>query len=228
MPYILAHYNVEALRSNGTSLVHSFFARVVNSLVKGINESTPPHLPRYVVILLDKDFIENIRIFDYGVSEAFETMLKWLLININNMIEVRKSDLIAKRPGTVSTSSKPRLIWVQMLKQPESSSHREIYSVTRKFNNILEKIIAGDKRSHIFKLLIEGTPAHFDDWGNLMPRGKQMYWKVLDSTLRDFDLGVTELKPFHNSTIREVQPLIHTIILNQPLVIIMKGLVYIG
>ena len=58
MPYIMAHYNVDAF-TTVQQPVCSLLTQVVNALNKAINESKPPHLPRFLLILLDKDFVEN-------------------------------------------------------------------------------------------------------------------------------------------------------------------------
>ena len=198
MPYILQHYNMDAFTAPTAPLVRSFFAQMTNALAMGLNDQMrPPHLPRYVLIMMDKDFIENINIFDYGAAQAFKDMMKWLLINLNNLIETRKSDLVSKCPRVVSTSPEPRLIWVQMIRRPDTSAKKEVFALTRKFNNIPEKVISKDKWSHILKIFVECSQGNFDQWGNLTPRGKHNYWRVLDSTMKDFDIGETDLEPTH-------------------------------
>ena len=51
------------------------------------------HITAYILIVLDKDLVQNLPFYDFGVSQAIEDMLKWLLIKINNMIEVQHEDL---------------------------------------------------------------------------------------------------------------------------------------
>ena len=187
-PYLIEHYNIEPLHAPFNPQVRSFLARVVNSFAAGLNDIKPPHLPRYVLIFLDKDLIQNLGIFDFGVSRAIEDMLKWLLVNINNIIEVRKSDLAKKRPGALSTSSEPRLVWIQMIKRPEASLNKEIYSLSCKFNTILEDVISGDKRSHILKVHIETNETNFDRFGMITPSGLRTYWKTIDTTMKEFDI----------------------------------------
>ena len=206
-PYTYANYNIEAFTAPQSCLVRSFLVRIVNAFAKGLNhrlnkpgDKRPPHLPRYVIIILHKDFIKNVDIYKFEVSRAFKDLLKWLLINLKNMIEVRKADLIGNRPGSVSSTAEPRLIWVQMIKRPEIAGEgKKIFALTRKFNTILEGVVAGDKRSHILKLFLEGTNANFDHRGNLTPGGKVAYWKILDDTMKDFDTGETELEPIKTS-----------------------------
>ena len=196
-PYLLKHYNVEPFHSTVNPLTRSFLAWVVNAFAKGLNDQRPPHLPRYLLIMLDKDLLQNLGIYDYGLSKTIEVMLKWLLININMMIEVRKQDLMKKKPGALSTSSEPRLIWVQMVKCPETTANKQIFSLSKKFNSILEEVISGDKRSHIMKIHIDTSEnsSNFDRYGGITHTGLYSFWKIVDETMEEFDTGKTELAP---------------------------------
>ena len=211
IPYVYANYNVEIFASPHNQHVRSFLAHMVNAFAKSLNEyddKKPPHLPRYILIIMDKDLIENAQVYDFGVSHTFEDLMKWLLINFNNMIEIRK-DLIKKRPSAVSSSSEPRLIWVQMIKRSESMD-KHIFSLTWKFNTIMESVIAGDKRSHILKPFLEGTNANFDIFGNLTLAGKVAYWKMIDETMKDFDTEETELEPMKTNFTKKKPSAHHT------------------
>ena len=81
-------------------------ARVLNELIRELNK-LPFQLPRYIIIILDKDLIANADLYDYGVSRTIEDTLKWLLININLAIEMCKEDIMGKRPGGISMTSEP-------------------------------------------------------------------------------------------------------------------------
>ena len=87
-PYIFQHYNVMDVIPPKLSNVRSFLARIINAMVNMLNRHDVPYLPRYLMIFLDKDLITNARVYDFGVTQTFEDTLKWLLININQMIEV--------------------------------------------------------------------------------------------------------------------------------------------
>ena len=59
------------------------------------------HLPRYILVILDKDLIENITVLDFGISKTMEDVIKWLLINFNQAIKVRKDDIAGKQLGAL-------------------------------------------------------------------------------------------------------------------------------
>ena len=191
--YLTLHYNIEPYYSPVNPLEKSFPARMTHALGKGLNDQTrPPHLPRYVIIVIDSDLISSLRVFDYGISRAMEDRLKWLVVNLNEMVEDRRKDLLKKRLGAVSTSTEPRFVWIQMIRRPEHSLNKKIYSLTTKFNNILEETIAGDKRSHILKIHIEANESNFDRFGQITNSGLYTYWRIIDETMKDFDTGKTE------------------------------------
>ena len=92
-------------------------------------------------------------------SRTIEDTIKWLLTNFNIAIKKRKVDLKGKRLGSVSTASEPRFIWVSMVQRPKRSSVKRIFSLSRKFNRILEDVIANDKHSHFLDVDVPGdTP----------------------------------------------------------------------
>ena len=142
-PYLFSNYNVFSYCAEVWSNTRPFLARIVNVVVKGLNEdlATRYYLPRYVIIMLDKDLINNIGLFDYGESRSIEDTLKWLLININRVFELRKTDLLAKKVGAVSSSAEPRLIWVTLakktrghLRETNLCSHLEVQRNTGRCN----------------------------------------------------------------------------------------------
>ena len=194
-PYLFANYNIKELHAPNPSNIRAFLARVFNALVRGLNHKLEPLLPRYILIMLDIDLIQHAEVFDYGVSRTFEDTLKWLLININAVVETRKEDLMGKRPGAVSSSMEPRLIWVAAVHHPESSAHRQVHSLIRKFNTILEEVIAGDKRSHILRPAVEDSATNFNQWGSFTAFGLTALWQSIDSKMKRFEHGNTELQP---------------------------------
>ena len=198
LPYLFKNYNVVAQNPERWSNIRSFLAKVLNGLVKALNQS-PFVLPRYILVMLDKDLITNADLYDYGVSRTLEDTLKWLLININTVVELRKEHLIGKRAGVVSTTSEPRIIWISMLKHPDYSMNKRVYSLACKFNQILQNVITGDRRSHYLPVDLEHSSSSFNHIGNITQSGKIEYWRLVDSTMKEFDHGNTELQPFSSN-----------------------------
>ena len=92
--YLCMNYNVITFFSTNLRNTNPFLARIYNSLVEGLNSSH--QLPQYIMVMLDRDLIVNVDLYDYGVSRTIEDTLKWLSINLNQALEQRKLDLIQK------------------------------------------------------------------------------------------------------------------------------------
>ena len=194
IPYVFQQYNVTPYHVPKLSNLRFASTRIFNSFVSGLNEFD--HLPKHVMVIPDKDLIESISLCDYGIAEILEDNLKWLLININRQIELRQIDLRNKRIGALGSTSEPRLIWVTMLCRPENSHNKDVFSLARKFNQILEEVIAGDKRSHILKVHVDTHVGNDDRIGNLTTNGEYHFWRAIDEEMHDFDDNKTELEPF--------------------------------
>ena len=188
-PYLFAYYNLDHLYSNQMSDNRSLLARIINALIDKLNEHS--HLPRYIVILIDKDLILNAQVFDFGVCDTFEHTTRWLLNNIVCVIEQRKIDLHNKRPGSVVAGSEPRFIWVKAVVRPEIMLGKSTYSLVGKFNMTLEDIVASNRHSHILKIDVQKDNTHFDRSRNLTPLGIINFWRDLDAQIKDFDRGKT-------------------------------------
>ena len=135
------------------------------------------------MIILDKDMID----YTNGSMSLIEDALKWLLININADIETRKEDLRKKRPGALTTTTEPRLIWSQMIRRPGDTTE------TDEFNTILEDTIAGDECSHILKVHLNAGTSNFYRMNQISHDGKVCYWRLIDETMKEFDTGEVEL-----------------------------------
>ena len=93
-PFLLQQYNIKSWYSSGTSLTRMLEARVYNQLVNAINEED--YLPHYLIIMLDKDLIEDIHFEGFGCRVLFQDSLYWLASEIQAAFNLRKNDLRGK------------------------------------------------------------------------------------------------------------------------------------
>ena len=171
----------------------TLIGKMLNSLIKKLNEVK--HLPRYIVIIFDKELIVDGQIFNFGARETYEYALRWFVNNVACMIDTRKDDIRKKRPGALSPGSEPRFIWVEALSRPEVLLAKCVYSLICKFNAALEEVVAEERHSHVLKVEVQINNSNFDRLGSLTPIGQIEYWNSLDSQLKDFDQRKTELLP---------------------------------
>ena len=144
------------------NLNRSFLAHVINCFVTALNEKQ--HLPRYILIVLDKDWLANCGILEYGASKAIKVAIQWLVQQFNHSIEIRKENLYQVKPGALATGSEPRMVWLTMLKRLiiRDAKLAKILSLTCRFNQILEEVLFQEHHSHILKVNIPDDRSYFD------------------------------------------------------------------
>ena len=66
-PYLFQSYNVTPCHPPKLSNTRSVMAGIFNTLVNHMN--TVWHLPKYLLIIIDKDLLEDAALFDYGCDK---------------------------------------------------------------------------------------------------------------------------------------------------------------
>ena len=193
--YIYLYYNIVLFFTSGTSQIRSLMARVINSIIEGLNSKE--RLPKYVLILLDKDLIESLDYFVFGISEALDDCVSWLVKQVNKLFEIRCEDLCSKKPGALSTATERRVIWLAMLHRNLVADNRmkQIYNKKSKFNRALEEAITQHRYHHIMYLDSVVESSHYDSLGKLTARGKTEMWTEIIHQICLFDLEEINLKP---------------------------------
>ena len=182
-PDVYQYYNIVAYHEKLTSGTTTVIARILNSFIKGLNNR--PHLPRLVVIPIDKNIIEDINLFDFGVAREITANVDWLLRQINILICRRKTELSETKPGTVY-STDPKVVLVTMLRRPLSfpaNSHMEgVLSLRPKFNNAINNV-AYEAGHSIMQIDSCNTVTHFGLMGHLSHLGQFTFWKDVNYQL---------------------------------------------
>ena len=65
-------------------------ARLVNALIKALNNKDLKVLPRMIVIIPDEDLIKSINYFELGISNILESAIKWVVTNMQRAIKAKK------------------------------------------------------------------------------------------------------------------------------------------
>ena len=180
----------------------SLLATILNEIIDGINEAN--HLPKYILILLDKDLIEFIQFGGFGYKIIFEKTIDWLSREIENAIATRKEDLKLVRAGAFEPGE-PQIIWVKMLVRPfiKATNRGYIFAQCHTFNGIMQNTILHFLHTHILDTEMPCDRDFFDLAGNLSSIGKQQFWKEVNYWMRQFDREKTELRP---DTAHQQQP----------------------
>ena len=118
-PFLYQQFHFEMFYTNPLSATKPAIARIYNSLVEALNKY--PHLPKYILVLPDKDVIKSINNWDYGTTTIIEKNLNWLIKQMAKAILSRRDDLHCKRPGSAPVDL-PLIIWIPMITRPYTSN----------------------------------------------------------------------------------------------------------
>ena len=188
-PYICEQFNV-SIHTMKKHLVRPILPRILNTVIEGMNKTTK--LPSFIVLVLDKDLIEQLGTFEYGMKQMLEDGLKWLMKHIRRSIDIRIDDIMQKRPGAILFT--PRVVWIKMINRPFTSNHPDDLRVKtmswrKKFNDIIDQILSSQEKTHILQIasVMEYPHKNYDRLGNLSYEGKVQFWKELDHYLKKLD-----------------------------------------
>ena len=182
-------------------MINSTMTKWVNSVIEGLNSKYK--LPRYVMLLPDKDLIVNLNYFQYGVKDLYTDCLTWVVNQLDRHFAARREDLKHSKPGAVSAVTEPRIIWLAMITRPKIVNDRkiaEILTMRSKFNRVLEDVLANFRLHHL--MYLDGTfgEHHFDRMGELTANGRVAMWKEINQQIHLFDERKIELRPVPSTT----------------------------
>lgn len=150
IPYFYEYYNVSMYTQLGSAGVRSVLGRILNSLLEAINKR--PRLPRYVILLLDKDVIDEVNIWEpeAAVSKNFNSIIMWLCRQVNILIKCKRLEISSICPVAVFGED-PRIIFIKVLRRTEfyplGCRLGKICAVRTKFNEAINMAAAAHKHN---------------------------------------------------------------------------------
>ena len=159
-PYVYDFFNVCCFTSRSLSLVNSVPARLVNCLIKALNDNVDEErkskpLPQIIMVIPDLDILKYVDHFTYGIEIILTPLICWIIQEMKNAVEAKKEQLYKLKPG-ILTAGEPKIIWVKILQRMRSKE--KIFTVRSKFNNLIEEMIVKEKNHY----LIDPNPAMND------------------------------------------------------------------
>ena len=184
-PFCYEYYNVAAWYQTSISTVPAI-TRIYNSLIEALNEQI--HLPKYVVIVIDKDIVVPQLKKNIEATEIITDQIYWLVRQISRTILARREDLKIHTPDSVSTEP-TTIVWVKMLTGPitENSSLRKMRKLGMKFNDAMDTILISEKYMRTLTVKNMEEDIYFDIRGNLTTSGKRIFWQNLNNELKAID-----------------------------------------
>ena len=193
-PYVYEYYNVQhASRTDPNDRV---VTRTFNSIVDLTNERK--RMPRFLVVVLDKNVIEDINVFSSHAVQKIRDEVHWLVRQISIFMRRKRAEINSKHPGAVYANN-PVVIFVRMINRKEinvkpKSAREKIFSLRSKFNEVLNES-AAENDHRILTINTCKTRSHFDHKGNLSEKGKTAFWEEIDDLLYRFDDNGIKLLP---------------------------------
>ena len=189
LPYIFAHFNVRAFYTN-TGL-RTDINKLIDPLVEVLN--TYHRLPKYLVVVPDVDLLKCMS-WESGISIMLSAALHYIVKQYDIFLRRRNTALMERRHGAVMPDQYPKIIWVRMPKRPHPNN-KGIFSLSRKFNSILEERLLDDNAENHYIMSIDVHPQHFDASGSLSISGMGAFWKEVNTAIKRFDHDEISLRP---------------------------------
>ena len=144
-----------------------------------------------MVILLDKDIVENINSFDCGVRDLMVDNVNWLLKQVAKCLLTHREDIRSKNPGALANEI-TRVIWIPMLTQPimDNNALARIWHLRRKFNLVLQDLLQIEWYMHYLPIERMEEAHYFDHYGNLTSAGKKAFWLNFDKQFKELDYSL--------------------------------------
>ena len=85
-------------------------------------------LPKFLVIVLDKDLIACTKAFGSGATYIIGSSLHYIIKQVDQLIDRCKLDLFDKKPGALFEEY-PQVVWVRIMKRPAGIDRREFTKI---------------------------------------------------------------------------------------------------
>ena len=183
--YIHRMYNVKTFYTTSPFTRENPLARMVNAVIRAINDPANIVLPKMICIFLETDFLKMMKYQDFGISMMIGHCLEWFFKQIMHIIDNRREDLKARWLGAVS-HFEPKIIWVKMV---EDREHRSSLSVLKeKFNAILEQVIHHAQEGFLINPIDKPMPRNmYDVPGSMSHDGRITYWQAFSAKIKNFN-----------------------------------------
>ena len=97
------------------------------------------HLPKYIIVLPDKDIIEAIKHYGFSCKSYSRKSFPGLAKMFKKSLDIRKSDMKKKKAGSILVDNQSKIIWIKMLQWPfiKHTDKGFVFSHRHTFNNVM-------------------------------------------------------------------------------------------
>ena len=192
-PYLYEMFNVFYFFTSPLNFGNNSLIRINNALIEAFN--CREQLPAYILIILDRDFIDMINRFDFGIMAQLEHCVNWLATQVTHHLKARREQLWNVKPGAVAQEN-TKIVWVEMFDRPinNNGTSDPAIKIRNKFNRGLNEVAGRHKFHHVMVLESLKVTRHFEPNGKLNYWGRLQFWKELDYLFKQFDRRKISLK----------------------------------
>ena len=157
----ISHYSGSKFLSNNPSII----SRILSNIQKGIKEHIS--FPRLIVMVLDDDFVRQIKCPQFGMSELFGRIVEYLFREIYKLISSHNDHL----PARAKKATYPHFLWIQapMHKNFPNNMARNKFNIALHKNTVLYE---------------NAESLFFDDCDRFTSRGIITYWQAVEATVQ--------------------------------------------
>ena len=165
-PFLYKQFNIFYFYNSWLLYRKNALARTFDAFMDGLDRR--PFLPRYILVVLDMDFITMIADElkgKSGLTAQLQRVVDWLALHMEREIEARIEYLSKKRPGAVD-DHETQIIWVEMFERPGALENQD----HNKFNKCINEMAVRRKNTHILRIeTLQKNANHFEVTSCLNP-----------------------------------------------------------
>ena len=92
-PYLYEMHNYEMFYMNPMSPVKPTIVYIFNSLAKTLDLNIYAKMPKYIIVIPDKDIVESLQLYDFGTRALIDRNIQWLIKKLAQALLNRREQL---------------------------------------------------------------------------------------------------------------------------------------
>ena len=172
-PYMYDMFNVIYFFTSPMTFGNNTLLRANNAFIEALNRRG--RLPRYILIIFDRDLIDMINRFDFGITEQLDRCIRWFATQMEHSLAARREQIWNVHPGGISVHD-TKMIWVEMFDRLVVD---QAITIRNKFNKGINELAQQRHNSHVMFIESFKNNKHFEWNGSLNYWGKMQFWREM-------------------------------------------------
>ena len=187
--YIHQMYNVKTFytsKSFNSDKRENSMARMINALVRALNDPLNMVLPRMIIIMPHAEFLRMMNYHEFGISMMIGRCLEWFMRQIYRTVTMCHDSLKRKCLGAV-LHYEPKIIWLKMVENTnQPMAPMEI--LKSKYNAILDQVCQQEGEGFVLMPMDKPVLRYiFNRSDSMSHDGRIAFWRSFSAKIKDFD-----------------------------------------